>query len=344
MKQRREQLFALALRGQAELGRAARQRQQVGDQRDLITVASARRDQVRELAEPLLGRVVMREACGPFELRDKGMERAVLMVRRAEIAQPRVRPAFEPLAQRRGQPRFADARLARQQYHLPLARRGALPAAQQLVQFLLASDERRQRAGAQRLEPAFDRARPQRLPDRQRRREALDLDRAEIAQFEEIANEPPGALCDHDAAGRRQLLHARREVRRFADDAALLCFAVADQIADDDQPARDADAGGERSSVQFQPRDPLGEREAGAHRALGIVLMRLRIAEIAQHAVSHIFRDKAPQAADLLGHRRVIGAVELSQILGVEPRRQCGRTDQIAEHDGQLPAFGFGPR
>jgi len=45
MEQRREQLLALALRGQVEFGGAARQqRQQVGDQRDLVVVASARRD------------------------------------------------------------------------------------------------------------------------------------------------------------------------------------------------------------------------------------------------------------------------------------------------------------
>jgi hypothetical protein len=44
-----------------------------------------------------------------------------------------VRLAFEALAQCRAQPRFADARLARQQYDLPLTRIGALPAAQQQV-------------------------------------------------------------------------------------------------------------------------------------------------------------------------------------------------------------------
>ena len=38
-------------------------------------------------------------------------------------------------------------------------------------------------------------------------------------------------------------LQARREVRRLADDAALLRLPRSDQIADDDQPGGNADAG-----------------------------------------------------------------------------------------------------
>ena len=37
-------------------------------------------------------------------------------------------------------------------------------------------------------------------------------------------------------------LQARREVRRLADDAALLRLSGADQVADHDEPGRDADA------------------------------------------------------------------------------------------------------
>ena len=45
MEQRGEQSFAHALRGQTEFGGTARQRQQVGDQGDLVAIAGARRDQ-----------------------------------------------------------------------------------------------------------------------------------------------------------------------------------------------------------------------------------------------------------------------------------------------------------
>ena len=79
-------------------------------------------------------------------------------------------------------------------------------------------------------------------------------------------------------------LQACGEVGGLADHRLLLRRALADQIADHDQPGGDADADGEplRSSglqaphrcCYFQPRP---------HRPLGVVLMRPRIAEIDQH-------------------------------------------------------------
>ena len=35
---------------------------------------------------------------------------------------------------------------------------------------------------------------------------------------------------------------------------------------------------------------------------------------------------------------------DLAQILGIEPRRERGRADQVAEHHRQLPAFGIAAR
>ena len=46
---------------------------------------------------------------------------------------------------------------------------------------------------------------------------------------------------DHDGAGLGKRLQAGGKVRRLADDPALLRLAGADQVADDDQPGRDAD-------------------------------------------------------------------------------------------------------
>ena len=95
-----------------------------------------------------------------------------------------------------------------------------------------------------------------------------------------------------------------------------------------------------RSSRAGKSADRLDHRQPGAHRPLGIVLMRLRIAEIDQHPVAHVFGDKAVEAADRLGDGAVVGADQLAQILRVKPRRERGRADQIAEHHRQLPAFG----
>jgi hypothetical protein len=45
--------------------------------------------------------------------------------------------------------------------------------------------------------------------------------------------------------------------------------------------------------------------------------MRLRISEIDQHAVAHVFGDKAVKAADRRGDSAVIISDQLAQILGV---------------------------
>jgi hypothetical protein len=53
--------------------------------------------------------------------------------------------------------------------------------------------------------------------------------------------------------------------------------------------------------------------------------------------VAQVLGDKAVEIAGRLADRAII-----AQILGVEPRRQRGRTDEIAEHERQLPPFGVG--
>jgi hypothetical protein len=61
----------------------------------------------------LLDRVIAREPGAAFELDNERLERAVLMVRRTEIAQARVAIALDALRQRRGEARLADPRLPR---------------------------------------------------------------------------------------------------------------------------------------------------------------------------------------------------------------------------------------
>jgi hypothetical protein len=40
----------------------------------------------------------------------------------------------------------------------------------------------------------------------------------------------------------------------------------------------------------------------------------------------------------------VIGGDNLTQILWIQPRRKCGRLDEIAEHNSQLPSLGVASR
>ena len=48
-----------------------------------------------------------------------------------------------------------------------------------------------------------------------------------------------------------------------------------------------------RAGGRFKLRRGLDDREPGPDRALGVMLVRLRIAEIGEHAVAHVFGDEA---------------------------------------------------
>jgi CHASE2 domain-containing sensor protein len=163
---------------------------------------------------------------------------------------------------------------------------------------------------------------------------------AEILDLEQRPDLSPGAVGNDQGARPGQRLQTGGEVWRLADHAALLRGTRADQIADDDEASGDANPNVQRL-LCGEPADRLDDREPGAHRPLGIVLMRLRISEINQHAVAHILGDKAVKAADGVGDAAVVGADDLAQILGIEARGQRRRTNQIAEHHRQLAALGF---
>jgi hypothetical protein len=67
--------------------------------------------------------------------------------------------------------------------------------------------------------------------------------------------------------------------------------------------------------------------------------MRLRPAEVTKDTIAHVFGDVAFEA----GHDACHGFLErrdrLAHFLRIEPFRERRGTDQIDEHDGQLPPF-----
>ncbi len=255
-----------------------------------------------------------------------------------------MRLAAQPLDQALHETRLADTRLARNQHDGALTGLGLLPASPQQRQLLLAADQRRQVRPVPRREAALDGALAHHPRGDDRRGQALDLDRAEILIVEVTPGEPPRARPDHHRARLGQRLQPRREVRRLANDPAFLRFARADEIAHDDEARGDADP-----HLQWRRRDGvepghlLDQLQPRAHGAFGIVLAGPRIAEIGEHPVAHVLGDKPAAAADHLGNAAVIGADHRPQILRVEPRRQCRRADQVAEHHRQMPAFGVDP-
>ena len=161
----------------------------------------------------------------------------------------------------------------------------------------------------------------------------------EVLELEEIAEKFSRALGDDHRVRLGDPLQARREVRRLADNAALLRLARSDQVADDDEPGGNADTGLQRSA-RLEPGHRRDQLQSRPDRPLGVVLMRLRIAEINEHAVAHVFGHEPAEAAHRLGDAFLIGRNDLAQVLRVHARGQRRRTDQVGEHHRDLAAFG----
>jgi hypothetical protein len=157
-----------------------------------------------------------------------------------------------------------------------------------------------------------------------------------------IADQPARARGDDDSIRLGQGLQPGGEVRRLTDDRLFLRRSFADQIADDHQPGGDPDACLELDGFDIEATDSVDRAQSRPDRPLGVVLMRLWVAEIDQYAVAHVPGDEAVEPGDNFGDSAVIRGDHVTQILGIEACGQRGRADQIAEHHGQLPAFGDG--
>ena len=120
-----ERLLLALLRRQIEPRVAsidAGQGEQLGDQRGVIgRQAIAYDSRTCSLSSFVGGVVVALEPRGALELADDRMERAVGVMRRAEVAQAEMRLAGNAFEQRRGQARLADAGLAGEQDDAALA-------------------------------------------------------------------------------------------------------------------------------------------------------------------------------------------------------------------------------
>ena len=135
-------------------------------------------------------------------------------------------------------------------------------------------------------------------------------------------------------------MQARGEVRRLANDPALLRLARADEIADHNQTGRDPNPHLQRRAGrcdQFRHRFNNGKPRSNG--ALGVVFVGLRKAKIGEHAVAHILRDKPGVALNQLGGAMMIRANHAVQVFGIELNRKRSRTDEIAEHHGQLASL-----
>ena len=265
--------------------------QQRGDQRDVFGRGAPSLEQRAQLSRSRGRRVFPPEAGGGLELPDHRAQWRVGSMRRTEIPHAGDRLAGQVCLQLRQQPRLADPRLAGNQYHPTLAFVDLPAAAQQQGEFLLAPNQRSKVGGAQRLEPAARCAFLYHPPGRHRRRQALQRLGAEDLAGEQVAQLAPRGRVDHHLPGPGQRLQSGGEVGRVADGRVLLPGAGIGHAAHHHQPARHPHphlqrAGQTRDGLQSCHR--LQQGQAGSHRPLGGVLLRLRVAEIGEYAVADI--------------------------------------------------------
>jgi hypothetical protein len=152
--------------------------------------------------------------------------------------------------------------------------------------------------------------------------------------------------ADQHAAGHGRRLHAGGHVGRVAHGGVFGADAVAD-LVEHRQAGVDADAHVEVDAVL--PLDPRGivsglglDLQPGAHRALGIVLVRDRRAKDGQHGVAHQPRHGAAIAVDGPVHKRKGAVHHLGDQLWVEPLTHGGGAHHVREQHGHLLALAFG--
>ena len=293
-----------------------------------------------ELGQPHRLRVGRIEAGGEGEVPHHRPEWRAGVVGRALTRQHGAPARLDLVHECPHQARLADAGLAHQQNCLALAGSRAPPPFQQERKLLIAPDHRQRRPGAPGIEPAARRSLADDLEAGDRLGDALERQGPQVAQLEALAEEPSGAVRDHDAAGCRCCLQPRRVIGRFADHQFLAGGTLADQLADHDEPGGDADPRGQRLVIgSTQLAHGPGDREPRPHRQLGIVLARVRPAEIGEDPVAHQLGDMTADPGHLADHRVLVTAQDRAHVLRVETRRECGRAHEVDEHDGKLAAL-----
>ena len=305
--------------------------EQRGERGGPRTVDAERGEAVGEFAVAHVGRVqrVDRHAAHD-ELADRQQRGGLPLIRAARLEPGR--PARDHgAAQMVDQHRLADAGVARDDDRTAFACRRRPPSLFERGLFVLTAEH----APVADPRPAPDRAAAAHPEYVDRRAARFEFARAQRLEIEMVLRQPAHGGCHQDIPGAALGLQMRRHVRGVADNVRALRRPRL-EIADDDNACLDADAHRKRAVSRGQSgkgADDIGGRRDAAD---GVVLMRARISPIGQHAVADIARDKAAVSLDRGRDRPAVADDEIREILRIEPGRQGGGADDVAEHHGYL--------
>ncbi|MGY3030984.1 hypothetical protein ACVIIV_000154 [Bradyrhizobium sp. USDA 4354] len=139
----------------------------------------------------------------------------------------------------------------------------------------------------------------------------------------------------------RQALEPGGEVWCIADGRVLLRRISADEVADHHKPGRNCDPQlSPFAGACFELAYSGDHVEARAHRALRVIFVGTRIAEIDEYSVTDESGYPAVISSDHARAGGAIGPNHFPHILGIEARRESGGADQIAKHNGEVAPLG----
>jgi hypothetical protein len=221
-------------------------------------------------------------------MRNERVQGAVLMIRRAAKSEAGGAGVFHFTAAPLHQTRFANARFATEQDHLPRAFLALLPAPMQQPDFFVATDQKERPRRGDVLIVRQLRLESQHPRERHRLGNAFKRMSAQVFQRKGIPRQPRRGRTQHERIGLSQSLQAGGDVGGLTQRQVLALLSAAD-LAHHDQPRVNADAHleGVREAGSYSKWQPgiegLESRQdlqPRAHRALGIVFMGGGIAEV----------------------------------------------------------------
>jgi hypothetical protein len=274
---------------------------------------------------------------------DYRVENAVLVIGGTAVLDAPRGHADDLVLRHLHQTRFANPRLPAQHHDVALARLDLRPPVPQEPHFGLAAHQRREAAGRRDVEALLHLGHTHDLMDLEGHGHPFERLGSERAAGEIPLDEPLRRRTDEDRIGCRQPLEAGRNVRRVPQRELFLPPPAAYLPHDDDSGVnphadREVDAR-PLAQAAVEGGHRLHDAQAGPHRTLRVVFMRLRVAEIDQEPVAEILRNMPLKALDNLGTGGLVRAHYLPQVFGIKLRRQRGRRHQVTEQDRELAPF-----
>ncbi len=191
----------------------------------------------------------------------------------------------------------------------------------------------------QRLEPTFEPAGAEHLPNSHRLANTFHRGQAHVAIVKQPTRKPLRARRNHHCSCVGQCLKPSSEIGRLADDAALLGFALTGEITDYHDPGRNPDPHSQTCAGSgMELADAFDQRQPGTYGPLGIVFVRPGITKISKYTIAHVLGNETTCPGNYIRATPVIGGEDLPHVFWIEPRREGRGADEITEHNGKLPS------